>query len=61
MPSASIYYSFELIELKKFDRNLNALFYALVEHLSLKVIEPEGVSEAQTEDHLNKRTSLLMQ
>ena len=46
MPEASIYYNFELMELKKFERNLNALYYALVEQLNLKVTEREGFSES---------------
>lgn len=45
------------MELKKFERNLNALYYALVEQLNLKVTEREGFSDSQQDDYSKPRTT----
>ena len=38
-PELFYHYNFDLNELHKFERNLNALFYALCEQIGLKVTE----------------------
>lgn len=46
LPEVSVYYSYEMRELVKFERNLNALYFALVQQLNLKVTDKQSVSES---------------
>ena len=39
LPRVSMYYNFDLMELRKFETNLNALYYALAEQLNLRAVE----------------------
>lgn len=50
LPEAAIHYQFDLQELYKFERSLNALYFALVEHLNLRITQREDTSEAAAED-----------
>ena len=55
LPEVHVYYllttsSYGLADLYKFDRNLNALYFALVEQLNLNVTEKHSLSDSPSND-----------
>ena len=55
LPEVHVYYSYSLQELYKFQRNLPALYYALVEHLNLRVTEK--VKKDESNNDANNKTN----
>ena len=58
LPEASVYYDFDLPQLLKFEPNLNALYYALVEHLNLRITEREAMTDVASEEQQQLRTKI---
>ena len=50
LPEASVHYSFSLAELYKWEKNFNALYFALCEQLNLKVTERPSSEGTPTND-----------
>ena len=48
LPEVHVYYSYRLQDLYDYERNLNALYFALIEQLNLKVSEKESAHDTPT-------------
>ena len=56
LPEVHVKYSYSLLDLYKFQKNLPALYYALVEHLNLRVNE-KILKDEHNDDANNKPSS----